>query len=417
TVQPANNQLPTLHSPSPVPAPTPAAPPQSKVHQRLQLTSQQGFGLSRGIVARQARMHTPSPALSSISIPTSGSSTSTPSMGTCTGVSTSSGLGLGSTASTCGKKELPGTTTSAWKSSSGAPLLSHPVVPKFSSGLSSGLGSPGVSSTANPWGKQSGLSRPGGADSGIAQTTNPWGDTRGAGVTTQGIYSTKKENLTTKVEAVVDLTDSGPSSPQQEAVHPGLRQDVKPVPAATASNPWGKQAVGSSATTWVSGTTGTINSFNANANYTAGVKTQSYTQNTTQNKTQSNTQNAPYHAQSQFQTQYTGASVPFLPRSSLPSPAPSAASQFASRQGTISGTNTSNKPGQPVHTWADSVFKGGAYKPRMLEMSGKLAAAIKIIEASVLAGDRVLFFSQSISTLDIFEQLLQQREVPVRKAE
>uniref|UniRef100_T1HE03 Helicase C-terminal domain-containing protein n=1 Tax=Rhodnius prolixus TaxID=13249 RepID=T1HE03_RHOPR len=70
----------------------------------------------------------------------------------------------------------------------------------------------------------------------------------------------------------------------------------------------------------------------------------------------------------------------------------------------------SNKeePGIP-YDWATELLKG--YVPGDINASGKMAIFFCILEESIALGDRILVFSQSLFTLNLIEELLQQHIV------
>lgn len=48
------------------------------------------------------------------------------------------------------------------------------------------------------------------------------------------------------------------------------------------------------------------------------------------------------------------------------------------------------------------------YQPNVLENGAKILLSFELIQQSVLAGDKILLFSQSLLTLDVIEKFLQQ---------
>ncbi|CAH1394932.1 unnamed protein product [Nezara viridula] len=76
----------------------------------------------------------------------------------------------------------------------------------------------------------------------------------------------------------------------------------------------------------------------------------------------------------------------------------------------------SNKedPGIP-YDWATEFLKG--YTPGDISSSAKMAVFFCILEESIALGDRILLFSQSLFTLNLMEELLQQQLVPGREDE
>lgn len=76
----------------------------------------------------------------------------------------------------------------------------------------------------------------------------------------------------------------------------------------------------------------------------------------------------------------------------------------------------SNKedPGIP-YDWATEFLKG--YTPGDISASAKMAVFFCILEESIALGDRILVFSQSLFTLNLMEELLQQQLIPGREDE
>lgn len=52
------------------------------------------------------------------------------------------------------------------------------------------------------------------------------------------------------------------------------------------------------------------------------------------------------------------------------------------------------------------------YSPGLLENSAKFEVFFSLLEETVAAGDRMLLFSQSLFTLNLLEEFLQERNVP-----
>lgn len=71
-------------------------------------------------------------------------------------------------------------------------------------------------------------------------------------------------------------------------------------------------------------------------------------------------------------------------------------------------------PGIP-YDWATELLKG--YVPGDINASAKMAVFFCILEESIALGDRILVFSQSLFTLNLMEELLQQQLVPGKEAE
>uniref|UniRef100_A0A8C9XVQ2 RAD54 like 2 n=1 Tax=Sander lucioperca TaxID=283035 RepID=A0A8C9XVQ2_SANLU len=63
-----------------------------------------------------------------------------------------------------------------------------------------------------------------------------------------------------------------------------------------------------------------------------------------------------------------------------------------------------------TYEWAKDIMYG--YKPGLLENSAKMVLLFHLIEESVRKGDKILVFSQSLSTLTVIEDFLAKRPVP-----
>ena len=59
--------------------------------------------------------------------------------------------------------------------------------------------------------------------------------------------------------------------------------------------------------------------------------------------------------------------------------------------------------------WANKLME--TYKPNILEQGAKFSISFSLIEESILAGDKILLFSQSLLTLDLIEEYLQKVNV------
>uniref|UniRef100_S4R9C0 RAD54 like 2 n=1 Tax=Petromyzon marinus TaxID=7757 RepID=S4R9C0_PETMA len=71
--------------------------------------------------------------------------------------------------------------------------------------------------------------------------------------------------------------------------------------------------------------------------------------------------------------------------------------------------------GQVVtYEWARDLM--GSYQTGVLEHSAKMVLLFHLVEESVRHGDKILVFSQSLSTLDIIEAFLSQRKIPTVSA-
>ena len=60
--------------------------------------------------------------------------------------------------------------------------------------------------------------------------------------------------------------------------------------------------------------------------------------------------------------------------------------------------------------WANKLME--SYRPNVLENGAKFLVALTIIEQSIMIGDKILLFSQSLLTLNLFEDYLHQMKVP-----
>ena len=61
---------------------------------------------------------------------------------------------------------------------------------------------------------------------------------------------------------------------------------------------------------------------------------------------------------------------------------------------------------------AKELLLGSDYAMNILENSGKMVILMQIVNASVSQGDRVLIFSQSLSTLTLIEEFLSRQDIP-----
>ncbi|XP_076362216.1 helicase ARIP4-like isoform X2 [Tachypleus tridentatus] len=68
-----------------------------------------------------------------------------------------------------------------------------------------------------------------------------------------------------------------------------------------------------------------------------------------------------------------------------------------------------------TYEWASPLMVN--YKPRILENSYKMEVLFTIIEQTIKTGDKLLVFSQSLFTLNLLEEFLATKEVPLRPAE
>ena len=57
-------------------------------------------------------------------------------------------------------------------------------------------------------------------------------------------------------------------------------------------------------------------------------------------------------------------------------------------------------------------YSNEGYTPGDIENAAKTQVFFTILEESVKIGDRLLVFSQSLSTLNLLEEFLQQRKIP-----
>ena len=60
--------------------------------------------------------------------------------------------------------------------------------------------------------------------------------------------------------------------------------------------------------------------------------------------------------------------------------------------------------------WANRIME--TYKPHILENGAKFLLSYSLIEETILAGDKILLFSQSLLSLDLIEEYLQNLMVP-----
>lgn len=79
----------------------------------------------------------------------------------------------------------------------------------------------------------------------------------------------------------------------------------------------------------------------------------------------------------------------------------------------VADNSSSEKENGLSYDWAGPLIKD--YIPRMMEMSGKMMILNKILEETVSIGDKLLLFSQSLSTLNLIEQFLAEISVPVNE--
>ena len=62
------------------------------------------------------------------------------------------------------------------------------------------------------------------------------------------------------------------------------------------------------------------------------------------------------------------------------------------------------------YDWVEGLFEG--YKCGTLENSAKLKIFLHLLDETIITGERMLLFSQSLFTLDLIEDFLQKRHVP-----
>ncbi|XP_072136789.1 helicase ARIP4 isoform X1 [Mobula birostris] len=65
-----------------------------------------------------------------------------------------------------------------------------------------------------------------------------------------------------------------------------------------------------------------------------------------------------------------------------------------------------------TYDWAKDILAN--YQPGLLENSAKMVLLFELIEESVKLGDKILVFSQSLSTLSVIEEFLGKRQIPAR---
>ncbi|KAG5445520.1 Helicase ARIP4 [Clonorchis sinensis] len=78
--------------------------------------------------------------------------------------------------------------------------------------------------------------------------------------------------------------------------------------------------------------------------------------------------------------------------------------------------NAPTVPPPGTYDWAsDADLWGPDYKPGNVEHSGKIILFLSLLEGCVLAGDKILVFTQSLYTLDLLERILRRLPLPVQK--
>ncbi|KAK3540509.1 hypothetical protein QTP70_032473 [Hemibagrus guttatus] len=86
-------------------------------------------------------------------------------------------------------------------------------------------------------------------------------------------------------------------------------------------------------------------------------------------------------------------------------------SESGSSQGELTLNRLQEKTNQVItYEWAKDIMAG--YKKGILENSAKMVLFFHIIEESIKSGDKVLVFSQSLSTLTVIEEFLVKRTIP-----
>ncbi|XP_059800431.1 helicase ARIP4 isoform X2 [Hypanus sabinus] len=65
-----------------------------------------------------------------------------------------------------------------------------------------------------------------------------------------------------------------------------------------------------------------------------------------------------------------------------------------------------------TYDWAKDIL--ASYQPGLLENSAKMVLLFELIEESVKLGDKILVFSQSLSTLSVIEEFLGKRQIPAK---
>ena len=78
-----------------------------------------------------------------------------------------------------------------------------------------------------------------------------------------------------------------------------------------------------------------------------------------------------------------------------------------------SGSNTISADFKNMFDENDDTWKN--YSVGMLENSPKMVVFFDLLEAALLSGERVLAFTQSLSTLDTLEAFLSLRQIPERE--
>uniref|UniRef100_A0A183AI25 ARIP4 Helicase n=1 Tax=Echinostoma caproni TaxID=27848 RepID=A0A183AI25_9TREM len=100
--------------------------------------------------------------------------------------------------------------------------------------------------------------------------------------------------------------------------------------------------------------------------------------------------------------------VPSVSNPGLTSPPSLPASMYSHNSSQASNVGT--------YDWAsDSELWGPEFKPGNVEHSGKIMIFLSLLEGCVMAGDKLLVFTQSLFTLDLLERIL--RQLPLPKTE
>ncbi|XP_063064925.1 helicase ARIP4-like isoform X2 [Engraulis encrasicolus] len=101
-------------------------------------------------------------------------------------------------------------------------------------------------------------------------------------------------------------------------------------------------------------------------------------------------------------------------RCPAPQPKGKAPSEVASSMGGLSLTALQEKANQVIsYEWAKDIMAD--YEPGILENSAKMVLLFHLIDESVRNGDKILVFSQSLSTLSVIEEFLAKRQIPDNK--
>ncbi len=82
------------------------------------------------------------------------------------------------------------------------------------------------------------------------------------------------------------------------------------------------------------------------------------------------------------------------------------------RGGSASANNSMSADFKNMFDEEDEIWH--TYAPGLVENGPKMVVFLDLLEAAIATGERVLAFTQSLSTLDIIETFLSQRQLPGR---